>query len=199
MKFEDIGLNKEILDRLADYGVFIKNKAPPLNKGKALILLGEAMLEKFNREFIDLWKNELFPDCLLKDYEASEQEVHEWIHGGDPQPDCKSCSNDCKEVNDKMDVETKKLLNNYLELYTEIFKKVDNETAATAIMTEICKDKRVEQMKKERETKSNNDEVTLRQKKCMERLGIDCPENTTRQEASLLIQEEIGRLNGNGE
>jgi|GEM_PF-2568864 len=84
MQFDQEKLIKPVLDRLADYGTFIGNKAPPLNKEKALVLLGEAMLEKFVREFVSLWKNELFPGCLLKNYEASDREVHEWVHDDDP-------------------------------------------------------------------------------------------------------------------
>jgi len=63
----------EILDRLADYGVFISNNAPPLNRQKALVLLGQAMLDKFVNEFVSLWR-ELFPNCRLQDFEASEEE-----------------------------------------------------------------------------------------------------------------------------
>jgi|WetSurMetagenome_2_1015567.scaffolds.fasta_scaffold379896_2 hypothetical protein len=98
MKYEDEKMIKPILDRLADYGTFISNKAPPLNKDKALILLGEVMLKKFVDEFTSLWRNELFSECRLKDFEASSEEIHNWVHGGDPQPDCVVCSKLCKEV-----------------------------------------------------------------------------------------------------
>jgi hypothetical protein len=198
MRYKDEKGIEPILDRLADYGTFISNKAPPLNKEKALILLGEAKLKKFVDEFTGLWKNELFPDCLLKNYEASDEEVHEWVHGGDPQPDCVLCLNACKEVNEKMDTDTKKRLSSYIELFEEISKKVTNEATAGIILTEIAKDRRTEQMKKERESK-NSDTVTFRQKKCMQNLGIEFPDDITRKEASILIQEEIERLNGTGE
>jgi hypothetical protein len=198
MKYEEEKLIKPILDRLAEYGTFISNKAPPLNKEKALILLGEAMLKKFVDEFTSLWRNELFSECQLMDFEASGEEIHKWVHGSNPQPDCIVCSKLCKEVNDKMDTDTKKRLSSYIELFEEISKKVTNETTAGIILTEIAKDRRTEQMKKERESK-NSDAVTFRQKKCMQNLGIEFPENITRKEASVLIQEEIERLNGVGE
>jgi hypothetical protein len=73
MKFEYEELDKETLDKLADYGIFISRNAPTLNKEKALVLLGEAILDKFVREFVSLWKNELFPNCRLQDFEASEE------------------------------------------------------------------------------------------------------------------------------
>ena len=82
--------------------------------------------------------------------------------------------------------------------YKEISKKIDNESVAVTLLTEISKDRRSEQMKNERRTK-NSDTVTFRQKKCMQNLGIEYPENITRKEASVLIQEEIERLNGAGE
>jgi len=109
-------------------------------------------------------------------------------------------SNYCKEVNseNKMDSDTKKRLSKYIELFEEIFKKIENESVAVTLLTEISKDRRSEQMKNERQTK-NSDAVTFKQKKCMQNLGIEYPENITRKEASVLIQEEIERLNGAGE
>lgn len=84
MKFELEELDKEIIDRLMSQGIFLSNNAPPMNKEKALVLIGEAMLDRFVKEFVSLWKNELFPHCLLRDYEASEEEVHRMIHGDEP-------------------------------------------------------------------------------------------------------------------
>jgi hypothetical protein len=107
-----------------------------------------------------------------------------------------SCSISCKEVDDKMD-DTKKL-KRYLELYSEISKTIESEAVALAILTEISKDRRAEQMRKDRDIK-NGDAVTFKQKRCMQNLGIDFPENITRKEASVLIQEELERLNGVGE
>ena len=73
MKSENKEVSIEILDRLADYGVFISNNAPPLNRQTALVILGEAMLTCFFKEFSGLW-GELFPNCRLQDFEASEGE-----------------------------------------------------------------------------------------------------------------------------
>ena len=76
---------------------------------------------------MSLWKNELFPHCLLKDYAASEKEINETIHPYKPwesriQKSEKSwhptlCLNDCKEVNEKMDENIKAKLDNYMELF----------------------------------------------------------------------------------
>lgn len=65
MKFENEALDREMIDRLMSHSIFISKNAPPENKQKARVLIGEAMLDKFVREFISLWKNELFPHCLL--------------------------------------------------------------------------------------------------------------------------------------
>ena len=83
MKFDNEPLDKEILNRLEEQGILLSDSCPPMNKEKALILLGEALLNQFVQKFTGLWKEELFSHCLLRDYEASEEEVHRWIHGED--------------------------------------------------------------------------------------------------------------------
>jgi hypothetical protein len=50
-------------------------------------------------------------------------------------------------------------------------------------------------MRQEKEAK-NSVPATDRQKKFMKKLGIDFPETVTKQEASLLIDEELGRNGG---
>jgi hypothetical protein len=197
MKFENKELDKEILDRLAGYGIFISRNCPPVNKEKALVLLGEAILDKFVKEFVSLWRNELFANCLLKDYEASAEEVHEWVHGGDPQYDCELCSNDCKGVNEKMDENIKGKLESYLELLSEIKEKTEDERTATVLLQEISKDQRMERIKQEREA-NNGSPATDKQKQFMKKLGIDFPRNVTKHEASALIDEELSK-NDNGE
>lgn len=82
MEFNNEPLDKEILDRLQQQGILLSDNYPPMNKEKALVLLGEAMLNEFVENFMRLWKQELFPHCLLRDYEAGAEEVHRWIHGG---------------------------------------------------------------------------------------------------------------------
>ena len=195
MQFEEERPSREMLGRLASHGVFISRNAPPFNNQKALILLGQKMLDDFVQEFVSLWQNELFADCLLKDYEASAEEVHEWVHGGDPQPDCQLCSNTCKEVNEKMDENVQTKLENYLELLDKIREKTQDERVATVLLTEISKDIRMERIKQEREM-SNGDPATDKQRKFMKKLGIDFPETLTKQEASSLIDEELSKNGG---
>ena len=76
MKFKNKKVNKETLDRLKKYGILFSKNAPPINSQQALILLGEAMLDKIIKEFykfVNLWR-ELFPNCQLQNFEASEEE-----------------------------------------------------------------------------------------------------------------------------
>ena len=93
-----------------------------------------------------------------------------------------------------MDKSTKQRLDNYLELLDEISEKTDSEAAALAVLHELCKGRRSEQIKEERRS-NNSDTVTFKQKRFMKKLGIDFPEDITRKEASVLIDEELERLN----
>jgi hypothetical protein len=81
MRFDNEPLDKETLKRLEEHGILLSNHAPPITKEKALVLLGEAMLNEFVEGFVRLWKKELFPYCLLRDYEATEDEIHKILHG----------------------------------------------------------------------------------------------------------------------
>jgi hypothetical protein len=77
MKYKNKELDEETLERLQEQGILFRRNAPPLNKEQALVLIGEAMLENIAKqinELIGLWKNELFPNCRLQDFEASEEE-----------------------------------------------------------------------------------------------------------------------------
>ena len=113
MKFEnkDEELDRATMDRLEAHWIWPKRGGPKITKEKALVLIGEAMFQDFVEKFISLWKNELFPDCLLKDCAASEEEIYETIHPCKPwenrtQRDKTAghpalCSNNCKEVDEK--------------------------------------------------------------------------------------------------
>ena len=83
MKFDKEPLDKELLERLGNHHVFLSSNCPPVNREKALVLLAEAIFNEFVQKFSQLWKKELFPSCLLRDYAATDKEMHDWIHGGD--------------------------------------------------------------------------------------------------------------------
>ncbi len=64
-----------------------------------------------------------------------------------------------------------------------------------ALMQEISKDRRMEHIRQEREAQHQKP-ATEKQKQFMDDLGIKYPANVTKQEASVLIDEELAR---NGE
>jgi len=92
-----------------------------------------------------------------------------------------------------MDKDTKERLNAYLELLDEIKEKTDNEGTAVALLHEICKDRRMLQIKQEK-AGSNNELATEKQKKFMNRLGIEFTDDITKKQASFLIDGELGKI-----
>jgi hypothetical protein len=108
-----------------------------------------------------------------------------------------SYSNNCKEVNgkNKMDQDIQAKLDSYMELLEEIRQKTDDERTAVSLLQEVSKDRRMEAIRDEREAK-NNVPATEKQKKFMKKLGIEFPDTVTKQEASVLIDEELGRNGG---
>lgn len=75
MKFKIEKLGQKTLKRLEEHEILLSRNAPLLNREKALVLIGEAMLNKIVKEineFVSLWK-ELFPGCHIKDFEASKK------------------------------------------------------------------------------------------------------------------------------
>jgi len=89
-------------------------------------------------------------------------------------------------------------LDSYLELFEQIKQKTQgDDKIALSLLTEISKDRRMEEIRQEKEAR-NGEPATEKQKKFMKKLGMDCPKNATKKEASVLIDEELSR-NGNGE
>ena len=96
-----------------------------------------------------------------------------------------------------MDADTRKRLDSYLELLEDISEKTEDAGTAVALLHEICKDRRAGEMRSERENK-NGDGATYKQKRFMKKLGIDFPDKISRKEASVLIDEELEKLNEAG-
>jgi len=93
-----------------------------------------------------------------------------------------------------MNENIKEKVEGYLELLDQINAKTEDATTAIVLLQEVAKDLRTERMIEEREARKN-EPATAKQKKFMDDLGIDFPENLTKQEASKLIEEELGRNN----
>ena len=83
-------------------------------------------------------------------------------------------------------------LGQYIELLEEIKERTGDEVIALRLLTEISKDRRMDMIRQERE-KSNGDSATAKQKEFMKRLNIKCPKTVTKQEASIMIDEELGK------
>ena len=94
-----------------------------------------------------------------------------------------------------MDEQTQEQLTKYLELLGEIKSKTEDERTASVVLQELSKDRRMEEMRQVRETR-NNVPATDKQKKFMTKLGIEYPKTVTKQEASALIDEELGKNEG---
>ena len=106
-----------------------------------------------------------------------------------------SCSYTCKEVDEKMNSNTQQRLSGYLSLFDTISEKTDSDAVAIAILHEMSKDRRSTEIHEERETR-NDKPATEKQKQFMKKLNIPVPENLTKREASMLLDEELGK---NGE
>lgn len=85
-------------------------------------------------------------------------------------------------------------LEGYLELFEEIKGRVKDDILARTILSEVSKDRRMEQIREEREMK-NGEPATTRQLQFMKKLGIEIPAGVTKQQASALIDEELGTGN----
>src|SRR6266540_7161283 len=81
----------------------------------------------------------------------------------------------------------------YLELYDEVRQRTGDERVALAVMQELSKDHRVEEMKAERAAnrKNGNDFVpaTIKQIMMLLSLKVRLPDQLSKQEASQLIEE----------
>lgn len=197
--------------KLLKHGVFLSNQAAPVTRGEALVLVAQAMLDNYVREFRSLLL-ELVPECHLERYRASTEEVRAWFGQeayseakaeDTPAEECpsrgegiSSYSSICKEVDEKMKFDMQSKLDEYLRLLEQIKQKTTDERTAMSLLQEVCKDRRSAEIREERETKSsdnsNNDSIpaTEKQKQFMKKLGIKFPATVTKQEASTLIDEK---------
>ena len=83
-------------------------------------------------------------------------------------------------------------LEGYLELFEEIKSRVKDDILARTILGEVSKDRRMEQIREEREMK-NGDSATIAQRRLMTELGMEIPPGVTRKEASARLTERLER------
>jgi hypothetical protein len=207
-------LDREIAMRLLEHGVFLSTKVPPITKEQGRMLLAEAMLDGFVKEFKGLVR-EVLSGCQLRDFQATPMEIGGWFgagrqtvnesghaakqegphdNGGTP-----SYSNTCKEVDEKMQFDMQSKLDEYLRLLEQIKQKTTDERTAVSLLQEVSKGRRSAEIREEREAKKsegkkgeakNNEPATEKQKQFMKKLGIEYPADVTKQYASMLIDEK---------
>jgi len=213
-------LDKAMAMRLLQHGVFLSNKTPPITNHQALLLLAEAVLDNFVKEFKGIVK-ELLSGCCLDDFRATPEEMQAWLgqesdpaeqnrqtqqadkecppNSGDTAPRSCSHSNTCKEVDEKMKFDMQSKLDEYLRLLEQIKQKTGDERTAISLLQELSRDRRSAEIREERESRNSDDNnnssipATDKQKQFMKKLGIKFPEAVTKQEASLMIDEELGK------
>jgi len=93
-----------------------------------------------------------------------------------------------------MEYDIKEKIDSYVEIFDSIREKTDSDDTAVAILQEITKDRRSEEIREERE-KKNSELATEKQKNFMKKLGIKYPRTVTKKEASILIDEELEKMN----
>ena len=94
----------------------------------------------------------------------------------------------------KFDMQSK--LDEYMKLLEQIKQKTGDERTAVSLLQEVSKDRRTAEIRAERaatDGETNSVPATEKQKGFMKKLGIKFPETVTKQEASMLIDEELGK------
>jgi hypothetical protein len=71
-------LDEEVAVRLLAEGVFLSTKVPPITKMQGLMLLAEAKLDSFVKEFKGLVR-EVLSGCQLSDFQATPTEIGGWF------------------------------------------------------------------------------------------------------------------------
>lgn len=153
--------------------------------------------QKFNGSDKRVWKVakekwHLCPEVEVKDLNEEPSSEDANSKAGSSQLS-QACSSNCKGVM-KMDQNMQAKLDNYVELFQEIKQKTGDERTALTLLQEVSKDRRMKEIREEREMR-NNRSATERQKRFMDDLGIQYLETVTKQEASVLIDEELGKNN----
>ena len=88
---------------------------------------------------------------------------------------------------------TEQKVSDYIALYNQIMQRIEGEPRdALAILAEIGKDARMEQMKAERK-RQNGDPATERQKQFLKKLEVEFVPELTKAQASALIDRALAK------
>ena len=173
-------LDRGVAVRLLSQGVFLSTKVPPITKMQGLVLLMEARLDSFVREFKSLVR-EVLSGCQLSDFQATSTEIGGWFGAGrqtvnesghaarqeGPQDKegTPSYSNTCKEVDEKMQFDMQSKLEEYLKLLEQIKQRTTDERTAVSLLQEVSKDRRSAEIRDERETKNSDARTASQQQR----------------------------------
>ena len=95
-----------------------------------------------------------------------------------------------------MEPETQTTLDAYASLYQTLKQRLGDAGAATAVLQEVARDRRAQQIRAERQAKQervDGDAATQRQLEFLKDLKMDIPQGLTKQAASLLIDQGRAR------
>ena len=81
---------------------------------------------------------------------------------------------------------------NYLKLFNDIKQSVGDDITARAILSEVSKDRRMDEIRSEQEAR-NGKPATAKQLAFLKDLGVSFRKGITRREASELIDEALGK------
>jgi hypothetical protein len=92
----------------------------------------------------------------------------------------------------KMEKDMKQRVEDYLELFNDIKQSVGDDITARAILAEVSKDRRMDEIRSEKET-SNGKPATEKQLAFLKDLGVSFRKGVTKREASELLDEALGK------
>lgn len=83
-------------------------------------------------------------------------------------------------------------LDEYMRLLEQIKQRTGDSAAVVSVLQELCKDRRAAERQGERSSEPDVP-ATEKQKSFMKKLGIKFPATVTKQEASMLLDEGLGK------
>jgi hypothetical protein len=180
IKMKDSMCDKQMYDRLMSKVIFVSGNFSTVKNSQTPILIGQSMFECFINEF-SIVREELFPHCMIKDFQATKDDLRQWM-GSDYQN-----SSQCKEVVQKMEVDIRSKVKKYIELLETIKEQTGDDAVAAAVFHEVMKDIRSENSSSPKKVYNSDSPATDKQIEYLKKLGVQIPEHVTRQQASDLI------------
>ena len=132
-------------------------------------------------------------DDFVQDRLSDGAQTREPVHGDRRGYPDEQYSIELKGGDEKMDKELLEKAESYLEVLDKIKERVSEERTAMSILTEVNKDRRMTEMREERNAE-NGGTATAKQLAYLKRLGVKTKAGLTKQEASVLIDEAVDKI-----